>query len=269
MVKLKGGVTSHGYRYVFLGSGNVKVHRLVAHHFVPVPKDLVDKRLKEDDLVVNHLDGNKLNNRSDNLEWTTHAGNLEHASINGLLHTTIDDQLLERVWKYLQEGYTDTAISRETGVPVRTVNCIRRGKSLRYRTDKYTWFKSSVDARMKESRDELAIKCVQMFNQGMSHQAIADKLGFNSKQPVETLIGTVRDLITRKLPHKLDKATVFSIYDDFIYTDMNNSEIARKYNVNCSFISRLRTGCCCSNLAREYITSKGLDRYWRGFRPPK
>lgn len=269
MTKVKGCVRGDGYRYTDLGSvRSVNFHRLVAHHFVRVPKDLVDHGLTEETLVVNHLDGNKLNNRWDNLEWTTQKGNMEHASSTGLVHTTIDNHSLERIWQLLQAGYSDINISIETGISAHTVGQIRRGLSPRYRTDKYTWSKSSVDARMKESR-ELAIKCVKLFNEGMSYQAIADKLGFNSTKPVETLIGTVRDLITRKLPRKLDKATIFSIYDEFTYTDKNNCEIGRKYNVSHQYISDLRRGCSYPNLAREYITSKGLDGYWKGYRHPK
>ena len=268
MTKVKGWVNSNSYRYVKLGSvHNINVHRLVAHYFVRIPDDLLAQGLTEETSVVNHLDGNKLNNRWDNLEWTTQKGNLEHASINGLLHTTIDDQLLEHVWQLLEAGYSDTTISKETGIPASTVNAIRKGVLPRYRTDKYTWPKSSIDARMKGRRDELAMKCVQMFNQGMSCQAIADKLGFNSKQTVRTLIGTVRDLITRKLPRKLDKATIFSIYDEFTYTDKNNCEIGRQYNISDKTIYVLRRGHCHSKLAREYITSKGLDRYWKGYNP--
>ena len=166
MTKVKGGVNGWGYRHVILGSANnVKFHRLVAHYFVPKPKDLVDQELKEDDLVVNHIDGNKLNNRWDNLEWTTNDGNMAHASATGLMHTTIDDHVLERIWQLLQEGYSDTYISKVTGVPVSTVSSIRRGDTPRYRTDKYTWSKHSPDVRV------------------------------------------------------LDKATIFSIYDEFTYTD--------------------------------------------------
>ena len=155
------------------------------------------------------------------------------------------------------------------------VSQIRHGTRPRYKTDKYTWPKSSIDARMKESRDELAMKCVQMFNQGMSYQAIADKLGFISRSSVTRLIGTRRDLITRKLPPRqdqrtrLDKVTIFSIYDDFIYTDKNNCELSRKYNVSYQYIYALRVGRINSNLACEYINSKGLYGYWKGFRPPK
>ena len=216
MIKIKGGVNSAGYRDLALGSEHhVAMHRLVAHHFVPKPKDLVDKGLNEKSLVVNHLDGDKLNNRWDNLEWTTQKRNIEHASINGLLPTTIDDQLLEHVFKRLQEGYTDTAISKETGISAKTVNAIRHGTKPRYRTDKYTWPKHSPGVR------------------------------------------------------ELDRDTKYSIYDDFINTDMSDREISRKYNVSNQYIYDLRTGRRCSKLAREYITSKGLSGYWQGFSQPK
>ena len=216
MIKLKGWVDSNGYRHVDLGSVNyVKVHRLVAHHFVSIPKDLLDQGLTEKTLEVNHLDGNKLNNRSDNLEWTTHAGNLAHASSTGLIHTTIDKQLLEHIWQCLEDGYSDTYISRETGILASTINQIRHGTLLRYRTDKYTWSKHSPNDR------------------------------------------------------ELDRDTIFSIYDEFMYTDKSNSEIGRQYNVSPQHISRLRLGRRRSDLAREYVTSKGLDSYWQGFSPPK
>ena len=214
MTKIKGSIDRDGYKRVNLGSVHrVAIHRLVAHHFVPKPKYLVDQGLNEKTLVVNHLDGNKLNNRWDNLEWTTHTGNLAHAYATGLRHITIDKHLLEHIWQCLQEGYSDTYISRETGISVSNVSHIRQGIYPRYRTDKYTWSKHSGN--------------------------------------------------------RLDRDTIFSIYDEFMYTDMSNYELSRKYNVSYSFISALRIGNRCSKLACEYITSKGLDRYWRGYRPPK
>ena len=272
---LNGEVDEWGYIRVTLSKNSKikkhKVHRLVAHYFVPKPKDLVDKGLNEKTLVVNHLDGNKLNNRWDNLEWTTQKGNMAHASATGLMHTTIDDHLLEHIFKRLEEGWSDIAISKETGILASTINQIRHGTLPRYRTDKYTWPKHSVDIREKERRDELAMKCVQMFNEGMTYKAIADKLGFNSIQPVVTFIGKYRDLITRTQVKrtKLDKDTIFSIYDEFTSTDKSNCELSRKYNVSYPFIAALRTGRLHSKLAREYITSKGLDGYWKGFSPPK
>src|SRR5699024_1745954 len=70
---------SHGYKKTDLFKGNIRkqffVHRLVAYAFVPNP-------LKKPN--VNHLDGNKLNNRAENLEWVTQKENIHHAMASGL-----------------------------------------------------------------------------------------------------------------------------------------------------------------------------------------
>lgn len=57
------------------------VHRLVAFAFV-------DNADPEKNKIVNHLDGNKENNRADNLEWTSVVGNNQHAIDNGLIKLT-------------------------------------------------------------------------------------------------------------------------------------------------------------------------------------
>lgn len=75
----------NGYYYCGLEKNKCKrifrVHRLVATKFVENSNPNKNK-------IVNHIDGDKLNNHYTNLEWTTAAGNNKHAADNGLTAIT-------------------------------------------------------------------------------------------------------------------------------------------------------------------------------------
>lgn len=76
---LTGTIYNTGYRMVRLSTAEGKkgyaVHRLVAEAFIPNPNNLP---------VVNHKDGNKLNNAVENLEWVNQSQNRLHAIVNDI-----------------------------------------------------------------------------------------------------------------------------------------------------------------------------------------
>ena len=77
------GQISGGYLMYDLRFGKIRknafAHRLVAESFIPNPDNLP---------IVNHKDGNKLNNTIDNLEWATYSENNNHAFNTGLKEKT-------------------------------------------------------------------------------------------------------------------------------------------------------------------------------------
>lgn len=64
------------------GAVDTKVHHLVATAFIGCAPGPVGNRRGE--YVINHKDGNKLNNAVSNLEWVTNRENSIHAIENGL-----------------------------------------------------------------------------------------------------------------------------------------------------------------------------------------
>lgn len=72
---LKPQPNGKGYLRVSIGGKLQFVHRLVAEKYVPNPEN------KEQ---VNHIDGDKTNNKAENLEWVSNLENREHAVKTGL-----------------------------------------------------------------------------------------------------------------------------------------------------------------------------------------
>lgn len=71
------GYRGCGLRLKGLKKYDIRMHVLVGEAFLIKPKT-------ESRLCINHIDGNKLNNNVENLEWVTFKQNSEHALKTGL-----------------------------------------------------------------------------------------------------------------------------------------------------------------------------------------
>lgn len=115
---------SRGYKHVTLHKdGNpvqFQVHRLVAKEFVVND----DPHLK---IQVNHKDGNKGNNKSENLEWVTPRENTRHmCKVLGKSGRKLTEEQAEAIRK---DKRSSRKIAKDYGVSHTTVNFIKKSAS--------------------------------------------------------------------------------------------------------------------------------------------
>jgi len=109
-------------------SKTVNIHRIVASVF-----------LGENDIIINHKDGDKTNNNLENLEWVSYKDNTKHALESKLTKThsnkvgqyTLKDQELIKEYSSIIEA------SKETGISDKHIGSVCRGN--RKSTGGYVW----------------------------------------------------------------------------------------------------------------------------------
>lgn len=134
--ELKNIKTNHIYKLEILKSGyysvrvslgdskckkHIIIHKAVALTFIDNPNNYN---------VVNHIDGNKLNNSVDNLEWGTYGHNLKHAYEIGLFDklkisgennhahklTKIQIEEIRSLYKPRDKNFNSYALGKRYGV---------------------------------------------------------------------------------------------------------------------------------------------------------
>lgn len=117
------------YLVVKLKNKSIKVHHIIA---------IVGGLDLKEGLVINHKDGNRFNNRLDNLEVSTHSANIKHAHDTNLIKrkrgndlswTKLTEQQAREIKQLLKEGLTADRIRLIVGVSIHCVYHIKNGRT--------------------------------------------------------------------------------------------------------------------------------------------
>jgi hypothetical protein len=151
------------------------VHRLVANAFVPN---------HDNKLQVNHIDGNKLNNRANNLEWVTNSENQLHAYRLGLQPSRagennskakITDKNVTLLKQLYNSGKSIIEVSKIMNVSLASARQIIYGVSWKCNTtpiikrdDRSIRSKESIEKtiKTKQSKKSFGIEIIQISKDG-------------------------------------------------------------------------------------------------------
>lgn len=231
---LKQQVDKYGYMRVHCYMNNkskqYQVHRLVALSFISNPDNKPQ---------VNHKDGNKQNNRVDNLEWSTNKENVEHAfsiglnegikgeeNVNAKLteNDVVNIYNLYKTNKYSMKDLADKFNTSETNV----YDIVNRKRW------KHLNLGEPITRDMSDSflyNDKKIIdKVISMYSNRKSLRSIANKLKISRPIVVKILKNNGIEIKTNytKLS-KSQKDEVVDLYNTGKYT---KTELSKMFNVS-------------------------------------
>lgn len=148
---LTNNVDSKGYLYKPLATAdgtpkNVRIHRLVMMAFSPIPGC--------ENMLINHLDGNKCNDAIWNLEWCNYSENQLHAIKTGLMNYDefLPDETVREVCKLLEDpNITLKSVAEETGASYSQVQSIQGKRTHTDISDEYNIQPRKIVANLTET----------------------------------------------------------------------------------------------------------------------
>ena len=189
---LKVQVTNSGYGAVNLGSKNrmVSIHRLVAKMFCDMP---------EHGCIVNHIDGNKLNNNASNLEWVTRSDNMIHSyeklkQKSAPTKTTHDDR--QKIIGLYNGGMymKDIMNNHYSHISLSTIKRIISGSEYKVKTSSSIYLNNNKNRKSNSDRipEDIKLKAIEMIKSGSSVKCVSENLGI-SKYTIWCLLGWKRN----------------------------------------------------------------------------
>lgn len=126
--KINPSLTQHGYLQIALNGKSMFHHRVIAMCFIPNPLNKP---------YVNHINGDKTDNRAENLEWCTASENTIHSYKIGLQGVGENRYNAKLTWEKVEEirktyipkdpNYGTVALARKFGVNKKVIYDVLRG----------------------------------------------------------------------------------------------------------------------------------------------
>lgn len=124
----------YGYMKTAMDGQTVAAHRIVAQTWIPN---------SENKPFINHINGNKTDNRAENLEWCTGSENIKHAFRTGLMKKVIgenhhaarltNEQVRQFKWEWAHDRkMTRKQYAEALGVSEAAIKDIIRGRSWKW-----------------------------------------------------------------------------------------------------------------------------------------
>lgn len=208
-----------------------KLHRLYAIEFIPNPLNLPE---------INHLDGNKLNNEYDNLEWCTAVRNKQHAFETGLVPKVLGQNqsstilLDEQVLLIYKSSKTISELSKEFNVSNSAIASIKNGKT-------WGWLTGKTYVRKRERSKISNEDVLQIFNSTETFATLSKK--YNVSMSCIGFIKTGRSYsnITGKIYKAAYRLNSVQI-NEILRSKSNNKSLAAKYKVHKDTIRNIKNG---------------------------
>lgn len=110
-------ISMHGlYHHVTIRDKTYSVHRIVATAWIENKKNLP---------CVNHINGNRSDNRKENLEWVSNQENVNHAWQTGMREVSrmmkIPESSMPTIMEMKSQGHSNASIGRHFGVTGETI----------------------------------------------------------------------------------------------------------------------------------------------------
>jgi hypothetical protein len=255
----------NGYMKIIISSPDKirltrKVHILVATAFI--------ERENENQIYVNHKDGNKTNNLYDNLEWVTHQENMDHAVENNLvsfgenhhLASHTEEEIREICEVLEHENMTIKLASFITGSDSSIIrDIINRISWVRIRNE-YN-IPDKIISGYRTEKDDILEAC-KMLSNNINTKLISEKTGIDIKVILEIYKRERHQDISKDFtfPQEIARAKTVRITEELVVKiceDINlkidNVDIAKKYNISKDTVSKIKNGRTWVEVTKKYL----------------